>query len=450
MTNIKLKCNRHNEFFDQTPSNHLRNRQGCNSCSKNPKVDTEYFIKKSKNIHGDKYDYSKSEYVNSQTKITIICPNHGPFDVLPNNHYKQNCPNCFNDSRLLTTSSFIDNANNKHGDSYGYSLTKYSNSKDKIIITCSEHGNFKQIPNDHLNGKGCPKCAIKYNKLENEIKEFITSLNIDIVENDRKTINPFELDILIPSFNLGIEFNGLYWHSENYKDKKYHLNKTDMCEQKGIKLIQIFEDEWVYKKEIVKSRLKNMLGLTPNKIYGRKTEVREVSPKESKLFLDTNHIQGNVNVKIKLGLFYNDELVSIMTFGGLRKILGNASIDNTFELVRFCNKLDTTVIGGADKLLKYFIKTYKSKEIVSYADRRWSQGGLYDKLGFEFTHYSTPNYYYIINNKREYRFKYRKDVLIKQGYPSTKTEHQIMLDRKIYRIYDCGAMCFNLKTLNLL
>jgi hypothetical protein len=291
----------------------------------------------------------------------------------------------------------------------------------------------------------CKNCFNLKNNIsypETEISDYIKSFNINVIENDRKKLNGLELDLLIPEYNLAIEFNGLYWHSEIYKDKNYHLNKTQQCEAKKIKLIHIFEDEWLFKKDIVKSRLINILGLTPNKIYARKTIIKEISPKESKEFLDFNHIQGNVNAKIKLGLYYDNELVSIMTFGKGRIIMGGNS--NQYELLRFCNKLNTTVIGGADKLLKYFIKTYQPKEIISYADRRWSQGDLYEKLGFNFIHNSKPNYFYINQNIREYRFKYRKNILVKEGYDINKTERDIMLERKIYRIYDCGAKLYKL------
>ncbi len=282
---------------------------------------------------------------------------------------------------------------------------------------------------------------------ENEIETYIKSiLNINIETNNRKILNGKELDIYIPSHNLAIEFNGLYWHSECHVDKNYHLNKTLECEKQGIKLIHIFEDEWLFKQDIVKSRLMNILGLTPNKIFARKTKIKEVSIDESKIFLETNHIQGSVNSSIKLGLYLGDELVSLMTFGNGRIIMSGNK--NEYELLRFCNKLNTSVVGGADKLLKYFIKTYHPKQIISYADRRWSQGGLYDKLGFTFIHNSKPNYYYIINNKRCYRFKYRKDMLIKEGYDINKSEHDIMLDRGIYRIYDCGAKRYELNINN--
>ena len=118
--------------------------------------------------------------------------------------------------------------------------------------------------------------------------------------------------------------------------------------------------------------------------------------------------------------------------------------EGVYELLRFCNKLNTTVVGGASKLLKHFIKTVNPKSIISYADKRWSNGNLYEKLGFIHTHDSKPNYFYIVNNKRENRFSYRKDILVKEGYDKTKTEHEIMLERKIYRIYDCGCMVFRL------
>ena len=364
--------------------------------------------------------------------------------MLPNNHYKQNCPKCKEKDKYITTEGFICKANILHN-KYDYSETQYVNSKTNVNIKCKEHGIFEQIPNDHLSGKGCPKCGLIYNKMEEEVKDFIKSLNINIIENSKEIIAPLELDVFIPLHNLAIELNGLYWHSEVYKDNNYHLNKTKLCQGKNIKLIHIFEDEWVFKKEIVKSRLKNILGLTPNKIYARKCVIKEVTSKECKTFLDDNHIQSNVNSKVKLGLYYNNELISIMTLSNIRKNLGNKSCKTSYEIIRFCNKLNTTVIGGADKLLKHFIKKYTPKEIISYADRRWSNGNLYDKLNFVFSHNTKPNYFYLINDKRENRFNYRKDILVNQGFDKNKTEHQIMIERKIYRIYDCGSMCFKMK-----
>jgi len=264
----------------------------------------------------------------------------------------------------------------------------------------------------------------------------------DIILNDRKTLKPYELDIYIPKLNLAFEFNGLYWHNELHKENNYHFDKTELSENKNIKLIQIWEDNWVHKQEITKSIILNQLGKS-SKIYARKTEVKEIIDNNiSRDFLNKNHIQGFIGSQIKLGLFHNDKLVSFMSFGKQRKNLGSKSKKNVYELLRFCNKLNTNVIGGASKLFKYFIKNYKPIEIITYADRSFSKGDLYYKLGFNFVHKTKPNYYYILNKTRKNRFNFRKDVLIKEGYDPKKTEHKIMLERKIYRIYDSGQLKF--------
>jgi len=502
---VILICPVHGEFLME-PRNHLRCNSGCYECKSTLKLSNKQWIEKAKNRHNDKYDYSLSEYVNNKTKIKIICPEHGEFEQMPITHINGgNCRSCINLNQTKNNDTFINNAISIHGNVYNYSLSKYVNNKTKLKIVCSIHGEFEQTPQSHLSGSGCLKCNIlkqtktnadfinesklifgdKFDyslvdyvnnetkvklsckkhgefeatpnnhlsksqqcikcafiktKPEKEIFTYIKSLiDIGIVSNDRKILNGKELDIYIPSRKIAIEYNGLYWHSESFKTNKYHINKTDQCEKQGVQLIQIFEDEWLHKQDIVKSRLKHIFGLTENKIYGRKCVIKEVITSNAKLFLENNHIQGNVNSKIKLGLYYEDELVSLMTFGGLRASLGQKSTEGNYELVRFTNKLNTTVIGGADKLLKHFIKINQPKQIISYADRRWSQGGVYEKLGFEFAHNSPPNYFYLVKNKREGRFKYRKDILVNEGFDPNKTEHQIMSERKIYRIYDCGC-----------
>ena len=278
---------------------------------------------------------------------------------------------------------------------------------------------------------------------ENEVRDFIEKeLKI---KTEKIKINNKEIDIYMPDYKMGIEFDGLYWHSDNQKDKNYHLNKTINCEKENIQLLHIFEDEWIYKKEIVKSIIKSKLGLIDNKVYGRKCIIKEINAKTSKEFLENNHVQGNVNGKIKIGLFYNNELVSVMTFGGKRMTMGNKqSIEGKFEMLRFCNKMDTQVIGGATKLLSYFIKAYNPKSILTFADRRYSQGNLYKNMEFNFIGSTKPNYFYFKPSEmtRHYRFKFRKDVLIKEGFDKDKTEFQIMAERGYLRIYDCGHMKF--------
>jgi hypothetical protein len=171
-------------------------------------------------------------------------------------------------------------------------------------------------------------------------------------------------------------------------------------------------------------------------VYARKCVIKEIDSKTSKIFLENNHIQGNVNSKVRLGLYHNDELVSMMSFSKGRVIMGGKKDD--WELNRFVNIINTNVIGGADKLLKYFIKNYNPNKLISYSDIRLFDGKMYEKIGFKKFPQSKPNYWYVIQDIRYHRFNFRKAQLIKDGYDKNQSEKQIMLDRKIYRIYDCG------------
>lgn len=283
-----------------------------------------------------------------------------------------------------------------------------------------------------------------YSNLQKLISDEITNK----IENDRKLLNGKEIDIYIPEINLGIEINGLYWHSEVFKDENYHLDKTKLANNKKIQLYHFFEDEILYKKDIVLSMINNKLH--KNKIiHGRKCIIQNISSIKYSNFLENNHLQGNVNTKIKIGLYYDNELVSVIGFSKKRKVLGSKSIDGEYELVRFCNKLNINVVGGASKLLKYFIKNYNPNNIIFLADRRYSNGDLYEKLGFNLVSETKPNYFYFKMSKnklhRYRRFKYRKDILVKQGYDPNKTEREIMLERKFLRIYDCGNLKYELK-----
>lgn len=278
----------------------------------------------------------------------------------------------------------------------------------------------------------CNKLDSHDSSEENNIANYLAS--ITTVQRHNRTILEYnkELDIFLPDKNIAIEYNGLYWHSELRKSKTYHVDKTNECEKHGIHLIHIFEDDWLHKQDIVKSRLNNLLGIS-EKIFARKCDIRIVSFADSKEFLEKCHIQGNCVSSIRYGLYYNDELVSLMTFGKSRF---NSS---EYELLRFCNKLNTTVVGGASRLFKHFLREHPEiTSIVSYADRCWSIGGVYEKLGFTKLHNTAPNYYYIIDNIRINRMNFQKKSLITCEEDKKKTEHDLMLDRNICRIYDCG------------
>ena len=288
-----------------------------------------------------------------------------------------------------------------------------------------------------------PISSYKYTS-QNEISDYLTSIGFEVVRGDRKLLEGKEIDIYIPSNNIAIEFNGLYWHSDLYKSKKYHLEKKEACEKLGINLIHIWEDNWIYKKDIVISRINNLLGINNTSIMGRKCVIKSVSPKISKLFLDENHIQGNINSSHRIGLFHDDRLVSLMTFGKIRRSLGNKSSES-YELYRYCSLLNTNVIGGFSKLLNHFKLTIGS-DIITYANRDWSVlGNVYEKNGFKFDSYTPINYWYFDKNLiRQHRFQYRKDVLIRNGFDKEKTESEIMSDRGYLKVYDCGSIKYRL------
>lgn len=303
----------------------------------------------------------------------------------------------------------------------------------------------KNMLNDRIRNKNtiCTICN-KINSAsdsQNKLFDFIAeNYNGIILKNDRSLIGQ-ELDIYIPDIKLAFEYNGLYWHSELYKEKNYHYNKTQKCLDNKIKLIHIWEDDWLNKNDIVKSRILNLLGKS-KKIYARKCEVRKISSSEAKNFLELNHIQGTVPSKVSIGLYYNKQIVSVMTFGSLRKSLGQNFVYGHYEMLRYCTILNTTIIGGASKLFSYFLKNYDVLQVISYADRSWSDGNLYKRLGFSMEHITKPNYYYIVNSVRKNRYCYRKDKLVSMGYDKNKSESKIMEEIGFYKIYDSGSLKF--------
>ena len=286
---------------------------------------------------------------------------------------------------------------------------------------------------------------------EKEIIEFVTSFGFKTV-SDRKILNGKEIDILIEDKKLGIEYNGNKWHSEWFggKTRDFHLNKTIMANERGYNLIHIFEDEYFYKKEIVLSKIKHLIGCDTNleKIAGRKTIVREISSSEESVFLNEFHIQGSPqsNSTVSLGCFYNDKLISVMLF----KILNKNTKD--YDLTRFATDFNYVCQGVASKMLSYFIKNYQPDSIISFADRRWTlnkESNLYTKLGFELVDELKPDYRYynekIDRYQRFHKFGFRKQKLNKKyGFPLTMTEKEMVQELGYDRIWDCGLFKYKM------
>lgn len=306
----------------------------------------------------------------------------------------------------------------------GVSLFKCDNNKDHEFKI--EIDNF--IKRIKYNSTLCTECfPIGTNQSGKELKlyNYIKSIyNGEIIQSYR---DKFEIDIYLPDLNLGFEFNGVFWHSDLYKGKYSHFEKTKYFEKKGIRIIHIWEDDFDSKMDIIKSQIKNWIGLTPNRIWARKCHIKEVDKDECISFLEENHIQGKIGSKLKIGLYYKNILVSLMTFDNLegRKRM----TEGNFNINRFCNRLNTSVIGGASKLFNYFLNNYDVKRVISYADKDWSLGNLYDKLGFNKISETKPDYKYVVNGIRMHKSRYKKS---KTGIIESKLD--------IPKIWDCGKI----------
>ena len=292
--------------------------------------------------------------------------------------------------------------------------------------------------------------------IESEIKNYLQSISPDtkIICNCRSIISPYELDIYLPELKLGIECDPTVTHNSSIpdpwgqfpKDKKYHQMKTDMCEEHGVRLIHLFGYEWNHKRNIMESILRNALGKNVAQIYARNCELREVSYSESKEFLMSNHRQGFANSSARLGLYYKDKLVSLMTFGKIRRTIGTNKAVEGWELVRFCNILNTSVVGGASKLFKHFVDECHPEHIISFSDRAHTTGKLYETLGFAEKSRSSPGYVWVdeltdvaynrVNAQKHNIKKFLNDADI----DLTKTETQIMEEHGFVKVYDSGVI----------
>ena len=298
-----------------------------------------------------------------------------------------------------------------------------------------------------------------YSCIEDEVVDFLMSISPDlnIIRNDRTVIKPSEIDIYLPDYKIGIECNPVSTHNSSFVDPwgsdpkhyKYHQNKSIVAERNGVFLFHVFGYEWSSNKDIIKSMIRNLLGLNEKKIGARETILdKNVSYNEFCNFLNENHRQGSISAKVRLGLRDNDgQLVSVMSFGHMRNTMGYSKGDKgSWELSRFCNKINTSVIGSASKLFKYFLGIYNPDKVISFSDVAHTRGDLYELLGFKYDHLTTPSYvwvdkydsisYHRVNCQKKYLPKLLKDDSVDMN----KTEKEIMEEHGFARVYDCGVI----------
>jgi len=310
----------------------------------------------------------------------------------------------------------------------------------------------KKMYQQTMNAQTLGNLAVSKNrfisKYEREIREFLDKNNVQYDSNRQMLIGK-EIDILINDRKIGIEFNGLKWHTEWFgkKEHKYHLQKTIDCNKNGYGLIHIFEDEYVEHRDIVFKKISHILKLDNDlpRVMGRKCTIKEIYKYDAEVFLTKFHIQGYVSSSVYLGCFHNDKLVAVMTFK-------NGNIKNPcWELTRFATDYNYRYQGVGSKMFSYFVKKYTPTKVISFADRRWTvdmNNNLYIRLGFTIDKICPPDYrYYLDESKNDYKYKRihkmslnKKTLSKKYGFPLTMTETEMARELGYDRIWDCGLI----------
>jgi len=482
ITKVMIGCKEHG-YFNIRPANFLSG-QGCSKCGGVYKRTNDDFILDSKLVHGDLYDYSLCDYKNSKEKVTIICNKHGEFQQTPKEHINgHGCSLCNlsrGENRISNLLNLLgieykmnwkfDGCNGVNGGNLPFDF--YIPDKNLVIeydgrqhyepveLFGGQETYNKQVINDRIRDRWCLSNGIdiirvSYKENDEKILNSLSSLYGYNFNNFKKTYyelldylktissdiiidNP-KCDFLLRDRNIAIRIIGFWRNCDKNQNKKTNIELKNEFNDMGINLINIFEDYWTNKKEIVKSRLQYNT-LNSNRIMARKCDVRVIDD-TCRDFLNKNHIQGFIGSKIKIGLYYENELVSLITFGGLRKNMGGVSKKGSYELLRFCNKIGYIVVGAASKLFNFFIKNFKPESVISYADLSWTNlsGNVYEKIGLKKDHISKPSYYYINGGLKYNRFLYRKDILVSKGADRNKTEFEICDSLGYLRVYDTGT-----------
>lgn len=434
-TKCTFKCLMCNKLFIKTPKSFYKSPK-CTYCSlkekgqqhslkmKNHKgtnnISLDKFKEKTKNLLIE-YKIYYDTYIDRNHKIKIKhlkCDRE--YYIVAKNFYKNpRCLCCNEDLRKIKisksqrTSQKCKNYHNKQNevgrdnfykiikdlvkDEYTF-LEDYTDNHTPILVRHNKCNHTYRVSPNHFISKGtrCPFCFRIASNLEKDIYNYVKDIcNYDIIRNDRKQIHPQELDIYIPDCNLAIEFNGTYWHSTLQKDKNYHYNKSRLCEEKGIRLIHIWEYEWNNERQrpILQNIIKNALGINENKIYARKLDIEIRESKSMKDFFNQNNIQGFRGGKFAICLVDKETKECYMSYIIGKAYFGKGKYE--YEVIRGATKLGYTVVGGASKIWNYFIKYYNPKSVVYYIDYNYFNGNSLPYLDLKYvkTQFSFKNYF---------------------------------------------------------
>lgn len=447
---ITLVCRNHGPFTARA-GNVLYRKSGCPKCageltglrSRKP---LDYYVEKSRIIHGGRFEYLGVEYQGAAAYLRILCKDHGEFLQLAQDHIKGiGCSKCA--VEVYDHPSFINVATRVHGSRYDYSQAIYNKALSKVIICCKDHGPFAQTPSSHINGQGCPKCAnVGPSDAQVEIANFMRQFT-EVMEEAPIGESRKRADVFLPGYSLAIEYHGLIWHSTRFKsDPRDDYKKHKQLEALGVRTIHIYEDEWKLRRGVVERTLMSAVGALP-RIYARSTELVEISTSEADEFYELNHLQGRCLAEVAYALKEAGEVVACMSFGVARSDRRNTD-KTVWELERYA--ATKTVVGGASKLLKAFLRSGRAKTVVSYSDTRAFSGAMYQALGFDLVSESAPDYKYVNGSykvgrihKSKFQRKNLPDML--SVFDPNLSEAENCRNNGWYQIFDCGKKKWVLK-----
>jgi len=405
----KLKCKCPNGHITHISWHNWNHGRRCGVCA--GKVIDIHMIKNAFESEG--YVLLSTEYLGAHSFLHYICPSGHKHKIRWHNWLSgRRCPTCSALVRRIPFDSIVKSLNAE-----GYELLniEYVNSgyrTNTYVYYKCPYGHVGKIRYDQWSsGHRCRTCFMNgRSSQENALYEYICTLDSNVLRHDRKLIFPYELDIVCPDKKIAIEYCGLYWHSELAgKDKDYHVNKLNLCRKSGYRLLTIFEDEWVNKRDIVCNMLRVVMHNNSNKLYARECVIKPISVKDAVYFCNRNHLEGYKTSMIHLGAFYADNLMAVMLFS---KASGTG---DTYELNRFCIIKDHVIVGLASRMFNYFKHNYVWSNVLSYDDRRWYDGSLYDKIGFRLIGVTQPNCWYFKSGELE-RFRVFDLVNRSQSY----------------------------------
>lgn len=413
-----IVCRQHGTF-SQYPSQLRKGGAGCPACggelrAAKRRASPEDVIAQAAARHDGFYGYGRAVYVNNATKFTVTCPHHGDFDIAPNNHVSggKGCPACgalrrgrrkdtgasarkTADAKIAKfAAKFLHEARAVHGGTYDYSAVEYRGQQEKVTISCPDHGAFLQTAEHHVKrAQGCPECSHHRSKGEAAIARFMSTFG-PTEERNRKLIAPKELDIYAPSARVAVEYCGEYWHAassveEERTGRTRHEDKYKACEALGIRLLTVYESEWLARPKVIKRLIRNVLGKARGRVAARKCGLRTVGSREAGAFFEQYHPQGGSGWGEHYGLEYRGKLVACMRFAHGANDRGTGA-ERVWTLTRYATRVAVT--GGASRLLAAFVLNHNPEIVKSFSDNRYFTGGMYEKLGFTMEEEAGPDY----------------------------------------------------------